>query len=111
MNVATFLPTLVRRWFAYSNLRNHRKILVADGRIGFTGGMNIREGHDLSLNPKHPIQDHHFRIEGPVVAHLQEVFADDWAFTTGEMLARRKLVSQARAGRGGIGARHRDRAR
>lgn len=42
---ATFLPTLIPWKFHYSNLRNHRKILVVDGRIGFTGGMNIREGH------------------------------------------------------------------
>ncbi len=86
VTVATFMPTLVRRWFAYSNLRSHRKILVADGRIGFAGGMNIREGHDLSLKPAHPIQDHHFKIEGPVVAQLQEVFAQDWAFCTDELL-------------------------
>jgi cardiolipin synthase len=84
--VARFLPTLVPGRFAYANLRNHRKILVADGRVGFTGGLNIREGHDSSLHPKHPIEDHHFRIEGPVVAHLQEVFAEDWAFCTDELL-------------------------
>jgi cardiolipin synthase A/B len=86
VNVARFLPSLVPGWFAYANLRNHRKLLVADGRLGFTGGLNIREGHDSRLHPKHPIQDHHFRIEGPVVAHLQEVFAEDWAFCSGELL-------------------------
>lgn len=84
--VALFLPTLVPGRFAYANLRNHRKILVTDGRVGFTGGLNIREGHDLSLHPKHPIEDHHFRIEGPAVAHLQEVFAEDWAFCKDEIL-------------------------
>lgn len=86
LNVATFLPTRTPRMFHYANLRNHRKILVVDGRIGFTGGMNIRAGHWLSLSPGHPVQDIHFRVEGPVVAHLQEVFATDWAFTTGERL-------------------------
>jgi cardiolipin synthase A/B len=90
VRVARFMPTLVPGWFAYSNLRSHRKILVADGRIGFTGGMNIRDGHDLSLSPAHPIRDHHFRIEGPVVAQLQEVFVDDWAFSTGEVLGGEK---------------------
>ena len=68
------------------NLRNHRKILVVDGHLGFTGGMNIRAGHWLSRHPSHPVRDLHFRVEGPVVAHLQEVFADDWFFTTGEAL-------------------------
>jgi cardiolipin synthase len=84
--VARFLPTLVPGRFAYSNLRNHRKILVADGRVGFTGGLNIREGHDERFKPAHPIADHHFRIEGPVVAQTQEVFAEDWAFATDELL-------------------------
>lgn len=88
--VARFLPTLVPGRFAYANLRSHRKILVVDGRIGFTGGLNIREGHDARFNPKHPILDHHFRIEGPVVAQLQEVFAEDWAFCTEEVLESEK---------------------
>ena len=84
--VARFLPTLVPGRFTYSNLRNHRKILVTDGRLGFTGGLNIREGHDKRFKPAHPIEDHHFQIEGPVVAQLQEVFAEDWAFCHGEVL-------------------------
>jgi cardiolipin synthase len=80
------MPTpLPGRW-AYANLRNHRKLLVVDGELGFTGGLNIREGHYLALQPKHPIQDMHFRIRGPVVAHLQTVFAEDWEFSTGETL-------------------------
>jgi cardiolipin synthase len=48
--------------------------------------MNIRVGNCLQRRPAHPVRDLHFRIEGPVVAHLQEVFADDWLFTTGEAL-------------------------
>jgi cardiolipin synthase len=84
--VATFLPTLIPWRFRYSNLRNHRKILVADGRIGFTGGMNIRERNVGEPHCRHRIQDVHFRVEGPVVAHLQEIFAYDWEFCTGELL-------------------------
>ncbi len=68
------------------NLRNHRKILVVDGTTGFTGGMNIRVGHWLARRPKSPVQDIQFRVEGPVVAQMQEVFADDWLFATGEAL-------------------------
>ncbi len=60
--------------------------MVVDGVIGFTGGLNIREGHYLALRPAHPIQDLHFRIRGPAVAHLQEVVVADWAFATGETL-------------------------
>jgi cardiolipin synthase len=86
VRVERFLPTMLPGRFAYSNLRSHRKILVADGRLGFTGGLNIREGHDARLNPRHPISDHHFCIEGPVVAQLQEVFVEDWAFCADEIL-------------------------
>ena len=65
--VALFLPRWLPRATPYANLRNHRKILVVDGRCGFTGGMNIREGHYAEIRPRQPIQDLHFRVEGPVV--------------------------------------------
>lgn len=68
------------------NLRNHRKVLVVDGRVGFTGGMNVWKVHLVKEDGVRGFQDLHFRLEGPVVRHLQEVFADDWAFTTGEVL-------------------------
>ena len=81
-----FLPTSVPVYFPYANLRNHRKILVVDGRVGFTGGLNIRHGCRLSENPSHPVRDLHFRIEGPVTSQLLQVFVEDWAFATGERL-------------------------
>ncbi len=87
VRAATFLPTRTPRLFRYANLRNHRKLLVVDGVVGFTGGMNIREGHQLSLASASPVRCLHFRIQGPVVADLQRVFAIDWAFTTGESLS------------------------
>jgi cardiolipin synthase len=85
---ARFLPTsLLTPWHAATlNLRNHRKVLVVDGANAFTGGMNIRQGNVLAEQPKHPVHDLHFRVTGPVVAALQEAFASDWAFTTGEVL-------------------------
>jgi len=83
---ARFLPAFALWRLMSMNLRNHRKVLVVDGKLGFTGGMNIRVGHWLSKKPKSPVQDLHFRVEGPVVSHLQEAFADDWMFTTGESL-------------------------
>ena len=73
--------------------------MVVDGRVGFTGGMNMREGCLLELNPRHPVRDLHFRVEGPAVAHLQEVLADDWAFTTGELLQGPAVVPAPGAGR------------
>ncbi|MFN3483974.1 MAG: cardiolipin synthase [Planctomycetota bacterium] len=83
---AAFLPVRVPWRTRYMNLRNHRKILVVDGRVGFTGGMNIRASHLLQRREGYREKDVHFRLEGPVVEHLQEAFVDDWAFTTGEVL-------------------------
>ncbi len=85
---AKFLPaSLFTPWrVATINLRNHRKSLVVDGQIAFTGGMNIRHGNVLAEHPANPVQDLHFRVAGPVVTALQEAFANDWAFATGEIL-------------------------
>jgi cardiolipin synthase len=79
-----FLPRFSPYWLPFMNLRNHRKILVVDGRVGFTGGMNIRD-HFLPP-PGKGYQDLQARVVGPVVEHLQSAFAEDWLFTTGESL-------------------------
>jgi cardiolipin synthase len=84
--VATFNPTLIPGKLHYTNLRNHRKIMVVDGRVGFTGGMNIRQGHLCETEFKHPVEDIHFQIDGPVVAHLRDTFAADWEYSTGEVI-------------------------
>jgi cardiolipin synthase len=69
------------------NLRSHKKIMIVDGRIGFTGGMNIADENVMAMNPREPVQDTHFKITGPVVAQLVDAFADDWAFVTQEDLS------------------------
>jgi cardiolipin synthase len=85
--VAVFLPPVFIPFRnRYMNLRNHRKILVCDGTVGFTGGMNIRQSHLVTVPQRHHEQDTHFRLEGPVVRHLLEAFSDDWAFVTNEIL-------------------------
>ncbi|MGN6553644.1 MAG: cardiolipin synthase [Verrucomicrobiota bacterium] len=86
VRVARFLPTLAPWRFTTMNLHNHRKVLVVDGRVGFTGGMNIREGNRLKAKPKRPVRDLHFKMEGPIVGQLQEAFVNDWAFCTREIL-------------------------
>ena len=79
---AKFLPL---RYGLSFNLRNHRKILVVDGAIGFIGGMNIGDRH-LAKTPSHsgPVADVQFRVDGPVVTDLQRVFLEDWFFVTGD---------------------------
>jgi cardiolipin synthase len=90
IDAAEFMKTVLPWRFQYVNLRNHRKILVIDGMKGFTGGMNIRAGNCLADKPDYPVQDLHFLIEGPVVAELQRTFAEDWTFTTNEILSEEK---------------------
>lgn len=70
----------------FLNLRTHKKILVVDGTVGFTGGINIADQNVLAGNPEHPVQDTHFRFDGPVVGQLVEAFLEDWAFVSGETL-------------------------
>ena len=77
------------RWYSLDriNHRTHRKLLVVDGRIGFTGGIGIADqwlGH--AQDPEH-WRDSHFRIEGPAVAQMQAAFNDNWIKTTGEVLS------------------------
>ncbi|HEX3147767.1 MAG TPA: cardiolipin synthase [Gemmataceae bacterium] len=69
------------------NLRNHRKILVVDGTIGFTGGLNIGDEY-LGRNPFFGAwRDTFMRLEGPAVWGLQRVFTEDWDFSTDEELS------------------------
>jgi cardiolipin synthase len=86
VSVARFLHSYFPWRTPFLNLRNHRKILVIDGRIAFVGGINIGDENVLAGNPRHPVRDTHFRFEGPVVEQLAEAFADDWLFQTGEKL-------------------------
>jgi cardiolipin synthase len=68
------------------DFRNHRKIVVVDGRVGFTGGINVGKEY-LGLDPAiGKWRDTHIRIEGPAVLSLQQTFLQDWLATTGEML-------------------------
>ncbi len=82
---ARFTPVFSKRW--RPNLRNHRKILVVDGRVGFTGGLNIGEEYQGRKKKFGPWRDTHLRLAGPGVRYLQEAFAEDWFFATNEDLA------------------------
>ena len=69
-----------------TNFRNHRKVVVIDGKVGYMGGMNIaqRYGDGLSWGPW---RDTHIRLEGPAVAEMQVAFLSDWRFSSNELLA------------------------
>ncbi|MEZ2333763.1 phospholipase D-like domain-containing protein [Mesorhizobium sp. RCC_202] len=70
----------------YANLRTHRKILIVDGTVAFTGGMNIRKGFSAEFAGSDSSRDTHFEVTGPVVADLFAVAAEDWRFAGNEAL-------------------------
>ena len=82
------------------NFRNHRKIVVVDGTVGFVGGANVGSEY-LGTDPRYGHwRDTHCRIEGPVVAQLQLVFAEDWYWASREIL-REELVWRSNPVEGG----------
>lgn len=85
--VAPFFPLRFPLGRLRINLRNHRKILVVDGRVGFTGGINISDRYLVRTSDPHRCEDLHFRVDGPVVAELQHVFVEDWLLATDESLS------------------------
>ncbi|MDG4908547.1 phospholipase D-like domain-containing protein [Mesorhizobium sp. WSM4898] len=70
----------------YANLRTHRKVLVIDATVAFTGGMNIRKGFSAEFAGSDSSRDTHFEVTGPVVADLFSVAAEDWRFASNEAL-------------------------
>lgn len=90
--VAAFLPLNPLHSLIRVNLRNHRKITIVDGRIGFTGGLNIGDDY-LGKNPALGYwRDSFVRLEGPAVADLQRVFSEDWEFVRNERLPEGKFA-------------------
>jgi cardiolipin synthase len=73
----------------FLNLRTHEKLLVVDGRLAFTGGLNIGRENVLAGSPPAPVRDTQFAVTGPVVTQLLEAFRQDWQFVTGEELSGR----------------------
>ena len=76
------------RWYNFRrlNYRTHRKLLVVDGRIGFTGGVGIADVWQGNAEDPDHWRETHFRVEGPVVAQFQAAFNDNWIKSTGELL-------------------------
>jgi len=73
--------------FPIGGRRSHRKLVIVDGRIGYTGGFGIDKRWLGNARDKTEWHDAAVRVEGPVVAQMQAIFSEDWTFTTGEILA------------------------
>jgi len=87
VRIATFCAVSGWRDRWRLNFRNHRKIVVVDGKVGYTGGHNVGDEY-LGKDPKFGRwRDTHVRVEGPTAMQLQMVFLADWYFATGEALA------------------------
>lgn len=86
IQIKCFLPVTLPFFGSRLNYRNHRKILVVDGKIGFTGGINIGDEY-LGKNKKMGFwRDTHLKIEGEAVYVLQGIFLADWHFVSGETI-------------------------
>ncbi|WP_172332279.1 cardiolipin synthase [Mangrovicoccus sp. HB161399] len=68
------------------NYRNHRKTVIADGRVGFIGGLNVGDEYMGRSERFGPWRDTHLEMHGPVVAQAQLMFAEDWLWVRGEMI-------------------------
>lgn len=75
-------------WWKLARLNNrtHRKVLVVDGKVGFTGGVGIADKWRGTAQDSEHWRDTHFRVEGPVVGQMQAVFTDNWTKATGMVL-------------------------
>jgi cardiolipin synthase len=79
-----FLPPQIPITFPFVNLRNHRKIMIIDGETAFFGGMNLSKENIAINDLKNGILDITFKIKGPVICQMYEIFENDWEFTKGK---------------------------
>ena len=85
VQIRRFHPPHWSHWGRMNN-RTHRKLLVVDGRVAFTGGVCIAPQWSGSAQDPDHWRDTHFKVEGPVVAQMQAVFLDNWVKVTGDVL-------------------------
>ncbi len=91
LQIATFIPLIHRPFRGRNNLRNHRKIVIADGARAWTGGRNLADEYFLA---ERRWIDLSYLVEGPVVAQLSSIFTADWQFATGQTV---KAARQSKA--------------
>lgn len=85
VEVVRFRPVT---WYTLDrvNNRTHRKLLIVDGRVGFTGGVGIADEWNGDARTPNEWRDNHYRVEGPAAAEFQSAFAEHWIEATGELL-------------------------
>jgi cardiolipin synthase len=94
IEIYSFMEVRFPRLTSQVNYRNHRKIVVVDGKIGFTGGINFADRYLKGVKEIGPWRDTHLQIEGDAVNCLQVVFAADWYFVVHENLSGKKYFPQ-----------------
>jgi cardiolipin synthase len=100
IEIYPFMEVRFPRLTSRVNFRNHRKILIVDGIIGFTGGINIADRYIVGKPKIGPWRDTHLQITGDAVAAMQVVFAADWYFVINENLGREKYFPPLTEGEG-----------
>lgn len=92
ISTARFIPQKIK-FLPFLNLRNHRKVIIIDGSVGFIGGMNICRNYQMGSAD--PIRDLHFRVTGPVLEQMGLIFEEDWRFATGSNITLRMCKDDA----------------
>ncbi|MFZ2338241.1 MAG: cardiolipin synthase [Bacteroidales bacterium] len=96
VQIFPFMPVRFPSFSSKINYRNHRKILVVDGRVGFVGGINIADKYLHGLPGLGPWVDTHLKLEGEAVAALDRLFISDWDFVSGEELKPESFLKHVR---------------
>jgi cardiolipin synthase len=102
IEIYSFMEVRFPRLTSKMNFRNHRKIVIVDGEIGFTGGLNIADRYIEGVKKLGPWHDTHLQIEGDAVACLQVIFAADWYFVINENLTGLKYFPRFTETRGTV---------
>lgn len=98
IEIGWFFPLHFPQLIATLNYRNHRKLVVIDGKIGYLGGINVGDEY-LSRDPKYGFwRDTHLRLEGESVHTMQETFLNDWYFITQKEITEVRYYPQSQSG-------------
>jgi cardiolipin synthase len=94
--VSVFLPINPLRRRIQVNMRNHRKLMIVDGNVGYIGGLNVGDEYRSRVQRFGFWRDSHLRIEGPAVSSMQQIFIEDWDFAAAENLSQQSYFPPQR---------------